>query len=93
LSPEVSDALLAEDASAPEAQDLEIMPENWGALRVFLGLETQWRRAGVAGVPTGLDYAAIPVVCSMLGVLADADLLARLRVIEGAALAALAERR
>jgi len=69
------------------------MPENWGALRVFLGMETQWRRGGMAGVATGLDYTAIPIVCGMLGVAADADLLARLRVIEGAALTIMAERR
>ncbi len=65
------------------------MPENWGAMRIFLAMDTQWRRAGMAGIATGLDYAVLSVVAGALAIGLDADLLARLRVLEGAALTAM----
>lgn len=74
----------------PEAS-LGVFPANWAALRVFLSLATQWRRAGMEGVRTGLDYRALPVVAGALGIPADADLLARLRVLEGEALRVMGE--
>ena len=76
---------------ARAAEDFQVMPENWAAVRVFLGMATQWRRAGMSGVPTGLDYAALPVVAGALAVAADADLLFRLQILEAAALAVLAK--
>ena len=78
---------------APAAEPDQVMPENWPALRVFIAADTQWRRAGLTGVPTGLDYAAVPPIAGMLGIPADGDLLARLRILEAAALAAMLERR
>ena len=69
---------------------VEVMPENWGAMRIFLAMDTQWRRAGMAGVASGLDYAVLPVVAAALALTLDADLLARLRILEGAALTAMA---
>lgn len=72
-----------------QAEMLEVMPGNWGAVRVFFSMGSQWRRAGMAGVATGLDYAALPVVCGALDVALDAGLLARLRVLEGAAVRAM----
>lgn len=68
------------------------MPENWDAMRLFLAMETQWRRAGMTGVATGLDYAVLPAVAGFNGLTLNADLFARLRIIEGAALKAMAER-
>ncbi len=38
------------------AQGVEVWPENWPSLELFMQLGTQWR-VGPAGV-TGLDYAA-----------------------------------
>lgn len=75
----------AQAANASTAP-IGVFPTNWAALRVFLSLATQWRRAGADGAPVGLDYPAVPVVAQLLGVPADADLLARLRVMEAAAL-------
>lgn len=69
-----------------KAEALGIFPANWAALRVFLTLTTQWVHAGAGGEPIGLHYPAIPIVAQSLGVPADADLLARLRVLEGEAL-------
>ena len=78
-------------AGARAAQQVAVQPQNWPAVRVFLAAETQWRRAGMNGVPTGLELAAIPPIAGMLGIPADADLLARIRVIEGEALSAMLE--
>lgn len=81
---------LAASATPPAPEMVEVMPENWGAMRIFLAMDTQWRRAGMAGVATGLDYAVLPVVAAALALALDADLLARLRILEGAALTAMA---
>ncbi len=75
-----------------QAEVLEVMPGNWGAVRVFFGMGSQWRRAGMVGVATGLDYAALPVVCGALDVALDAALLDRLRVLEGEAVQVMADR-
>lgn len=92
LPPEVAAGLLASARAAVPAT-IEVMPENWDAMRIFLAMGTQWRRAGWVGVATGLDYAALPVVSAALDVPAGGDLFARLRILEGAALAAMAEAR
>lgn len=87
-------AALGHGGPAPRTrEDLAIWPENWPAVRVFGAMGTQWRRAGLAGVETGLDYGALLTVCGALRVALDEDLLSRLRVMEAEALSALAERR
>lgn len=67
-----------------------VWPEHGLVLEVFLALSTQWRiLAHMAGsTPMGLEYAAIPPVLEMMGVV-KADwppIFADLRVIERAAL-------
>lgn len=84
-------ALAEARARAPAA--LEVWPQNWPAVRLFLAMQTQWRRAGMTGVPTGLDYAALPVAARALRLRLTGDVLRRLQVIEAEALAALAEAR
>lgn len=59
---------------------------------IFFAMGTQWRRAGLSGTPVGLDYAALPVVCRAHRRRLDAALLARLQVIEVAAVDAMLER-
>jgi hypothetical protein len=76
----------------PAPEQVAVQPPNWPAVRVFLAAETQWLRAGMEGVPTALNLAAIPAVAGMLDIPANADLLARLRVLEGEALVAMAEK-
>lgn len=51
-------AALHADAAA---QQLDVWPEHWHAVQIFLAMETQWRvAAGMAGlVWLGLDYSAI----------------------------------
>jgi hypothetical protein len=79
-----------------------VYPENWAALNVFLAMSTQWRTAIVAGafggggvIMVGMEYTAIEPVCRLMGVRKRerADVFARLRVMEEAALAVAAEKR
>lgn len=92
MPPEAAAALAAVRAPA-QAEAVRVWPENWPALRLFLAVSTQWRWAGLAGVPTGLDYAALPVAARALRLRLDEAMLARLRVMEGAWLEAALERR
>lgn len=93
LPAEMAARLAARAQASAQPEAIGIWPENWQAVRTFLGMETQWRRAGLRGMPTGLDYGVLPVVAGALGIAVDAELLARLRVLEGAALAAMLESR
>lgn len=87
-------AALGHAGPAPRAAGhLAVAAENWPALRVFVAMGTQWRRAGMTGIETGLDYAALPAVCGALAVPLDEELLGRVAVLEAAALSAMAERR
>ena len=44
-----------------------MLPANWDAVRLFVAVQTQWRYAGMSGVPTGLDYAGCRAVAAGLG--------------------------
>lgn len=74
-------------------EDLQVWPDLWPALRVFEALGTQWRIA--PGGPYGLDYTALPVVASMLGIgrRALGALFPDLRAMEAEALAVMAQSR
>lgn len=71
-------------AAAVGDDDFRVWPENWNAVRVFTACATQWRVS--AARRTGLDYAAVYAVISMLGIEANEDLLARIQVLEAEAL-------
>lgn len=64
--------------------EVEVYPENWLAVRVFDAMSSQWRM-GMGG-PTGLDYAALPVVFDLLHVEDRPAVFDDLRVLERAAL-------
>lgn len=72
--------------------EIEVWAENWEAMTVWLAMGTQWRVAGLTGLPIGLDYAALPVVTGALGLRLDEGLLARLRVMEDTAVQELVKR-
>lgn len=72
-------------AAGRERKPFGVWQENWSAVRVFLAMGTQWRRAGMSGLPVGLDYAALPAVAGALDIPADEPLLARIRVMESEA--------
>lgn len=63
-------------------------------MRLFLAVQTQWRHAGMSGLPVGLDYVAVRAAMDMSDVAPAEcpDAFARLRVIEVAALKALHSR-
>lgn len=58
------------------------------AVGLFMGMETQWRwtGAGMAGAfRTGIDYSALSVVASAIGVELTPRILADIRILEGEA--------
>lgn len=69
----------------------EVHDDCWETVKVFLGMETQWRLD--QGYPIGMDYAALPVVCRGLRRRLTPELFGDLRLMEGEALAALSKRR
>lgn len=58
---------------------------------MFAAAQTQWRYAGMEGVPTGLDYAGCRVVAAGLGV-RWRSVFGEVRVMEDVWLSAQAER-
>lgn len=70
---------------------VEVWPDAWPAFRLFEAMSTQWRIA--PGGPSGLDYAVIPAVASMLGIKRRdlTEILPDLRIMEREALAVMAE--
>lgn len=65
---------------------MAVLPENEDAVRVFRAAGTQWRRAGMTGVASGLDYAGVEAAARALAIAWTDDLLDRLRVMEAAAI-------
>lgn len=91
-------AALAEQAMVTvDAGPLQILPINGPAVRVFQALQTQWNSTTLSTlsaarwIRTGLKYEAVPMAERMCGLDLDQDGLTRLRILEGAALAAWAQ--
>lgn len=63
-SPEQLSAYRERLFNEAEERRVSILPENWHAWHVFLGMGTQWRTTGGFGyrLYEGLDYAALPIV-------------------------------
>lgn len=100
FTPEAVQAAVTEvmaKASAEPDQGLAIHPDNGPAVRLFLALQTQWRTLAISTMSradlrrTGLDYGAIEPTARLLALDLDADLFARLRVLEVEALNAWGE--
>ena len=87
------DEVIAEwgEQAQPQDDTFEVLAENWDAVCLFCAASTQWRHAGMAGVAVGLDYAGVEAVARALELGWTAGLLDKLRTLEAAALAALAE--
>ena len=73
---------------------VELWQENVPAVLLYLACETQWRYAGMSGVPTGLDYAGVRAVMDLQAVPSDAHpaLFQDLQALEREHLAVSAER-
>ncbi|WP_025324505.1 DUF1799 domain-containing protein [Deferrisoma camini] len=67
-------------------------PDNREAWELFCAAATQWRRAGMEGIPTGLDYAAVDALRRAFGIRAGRDLWERIRVLEAEALRVMTKR-
>lgn len=84
----------AEARGVDPEEGFAVHPDNGPAVRLFLALGTQWSQASLSTmtkailVRTGLNYAAVPVTASMMALDLNDDLFARLRLMEGEALAA-----
>jgi hypothetical protein len=68
------------------ADVVEVWPDNWPAVRLFVDLTTQWRVS--MGVRIGVDYAAIIPVMTLRGIEESkrSALFDDIRVMEAAAL-------
>jgi hypothetical protein len=77
--------LTLEEATPPP---FEVWPEHMAACDVLVSMQTQWDRAGMAGVPTGLKYPSLIAVMSLLGIphKERRDVFSDLRVMELAVL-------
>jgi hypothetical protein len=53
-------------AVGPPPRPCYLWPENLPIWQVWLTVQTQWRAAGMTGVRTGLDYAAVLAVIDRL---------------------------
>ena len=88
----VGEKSLAKARAQIREDSIDVEPENEGAVRLFLALQTQWRMQPRTNgkitllARTGLDYAAIPSVCTALALACDAGLLDALRALEGESL-------
>jgi hypothetical protein len=81
----------AEAAAAEDEPHCIVDAENWPAVRVFLALQTQWRKeyAGMSGMLVwhGLRYSEAYTVLQAMGYQAKAgEIMESLRVMESAAL-------
>lgn len=70
---------------APQRQ-VTLWAVNVRAWTLWTRVQTQWRRAGEAGVITGLDYTAVARVADVLGTPLTPDLLDDIAACEAVAL-------
>lgn len=72
----------------PEAETIEIWPDQADSVALFFAMSTQWRwvGAGMSGLfRTGLDYTPMASVSAALGITVSAEVLNDLRTMESAA--------
>lgn len=74
-----------EEASTP----VEVWPDCQTSFNVFVGMATQWNRAGMDGSVVGLNYVSIEPVLRLIQVPSDVwpQVFDDLRIMEDAALA------
>lgn len=69
-----------------------MLAENQDTVRLFLAVSTQWRTAGMGGVPIGLDYTPIEWVARVKRIEVTDETFEGLREMELAAIGALQEK-
>ena len=70
----------------------EVWESCWPAVELFINCATQMRYAGMAGVPTGLDYTAVEAFVRLSKMEWSPQILADLQIVEGAAISELIKR-
>ncbi len=80
--------LAGEDTSA----QVELPASDAPSVALFLALGTQWRRHGMTGMRLGIDYTAIEPTARLHDIATSPAIMADIRLMEGAALDAFAER-
>lgn len=81
-------AQIAQQRAARAPVAFDVYPENWDAVRLFLGLQTQWRVGPMGGL-VGLDYPGVEAAMRMARVKDRAQLFEQLQTMEFAALEAM----
>jgi hypothetical protein len=76
---------------ADEAVAVQVWPENWPVLELFLAVASQWRHAPFGG-PVGLHYTAVDVVIRHLQLDVTPEQWGGLQVMEAAAFDALTKK-
>lgn len=86
-------ALWGDEEPNSPAPTVEVWPEHEPALRLFIGMRTQWRMG--FGGPVGLDYAVLPLVARAVGLRRGMahKAFADVQAMEAAALEWMAEKR
>lgn len=70
------------DESRPaKPESFGVLPENWDAVCLFLGLQTQWT-ISPSGTRVGLNYTSVRIVSNLRGVKLTPELFADLQLME-----------
>ena len=64
----------------------QVFPCNWDAIVLFMRVNNQWLRAGMTGIPTGINHAVVWPVMEAMGRPLDLTLFDQFRVMESAAI-------
>ena len=59
--------LVADRPALPADEPYYLWPELAPGFELWTQLQTQWRRTGLEGRPTGLDYSGVAAVMRILG--------------------------
>jgi hypothetical protein len=70
-----------------------VMRRNWDAVRLFAVVQTQWQRAGAAGVSIGLSYPGVEAAARMAAIAVSPATFDGLQIMEAEALRVFAKRR
>lgn len=60
---------------------MEIDPDNWDTVQLFLRLQTQWRISPM-GYRLGLEYTSVPIVCRAFSLKFTKQLFSDLQLME-----------
>lgn len=58
-----------------------VLPENWDAVNLFMGLQTQWQMTP-SGARSGLNYTSVRIVSNLRGLKLTPELFADIQLME-----------